>query len=81
MILKRCIKITGKQLFLQSQVSRLPSLRTFHSSLPLFNQQSTTPISSELDMSTLGSIKRPRKSSTKFEKGMPIDFNGVLALP
>lgn len=32
-------------------------------------------------MSTLGTIKRPRKTNQKYMDGLPIDGNGVLALP
>jgi len=36
-----------------------------------------------MEQATLGSIKRPRKSDVKYmaDGGMPIDGNGVLALP
>jgi hypothetical protein len=60
-------------------------VRQFRATSHLFEEaQATTPQShptSMEDMSTLGSIKRPRKTNTRYMNGLPIDGNGVLALP
>ena len=58
--------------------------RSFKSSFVLLNEESAQKSDlSSIEQATLGSIRRPRKKDVKYMSGgaMPIDGNGVLALP
>jgi hypothetical protein len=82
MFLKRCINLTRKQMLLPSQMVKLTQSRAFRYSPILSNEQQLpqSTINTE-DLTTLGSIRRPRKTNTKYMNGLPIDGNGVISLP